>query len=73
MPEEVTEDLGVTLNFNLLVTVGGRERREREFRNLLKQSGFDIVDILQGEGVISVITTTKGGENHDVPSLVHIK
>ncbi len=41
-PENPKKDLGVTLDFNLLVTCGGKERTFNELQSLLKKSGFEI-------------------------------
>ncbi len=61
VPDEVDQDFGVTLNFNLLVTVGGRERSKTEFMGLLENTGFDLSEIIRGDGIISALVCTKKG------------
>ncbi len=45
VPETLEFDCGVSLNFNLLVMVGGRERKLSEFLDLFSKAGFELVDI----------------------------
>ena len=62
MPDEVTRDVGVRLNFNLLVSVGGRERKRNEFEKLLHESGFGNFEIIKTDSVVSIISATKENE-----------
>lgn len=59
IPEDPNFDIGVSLNFNLLVSVGGKERNYREFKDLLQKSGFKINTIKKNEGIISLIIAEK--------------
>ena len=59
IPEFPETDFGVTLNFNLLVTVGGKERTGKEFELILNEVGFCIDKIIDGEGIISMIICSK--------------
>lgn len=59
VPENLGIDIGVTLNFNLLVCVGGKERTQAEFNTLLKKGNFKITRIRQGDGIISLIEAQK--------------
>lgn len=49
IPAEVEYDCGHSLNFNLLVMVGGRERKLSEFKKLFDATGFYIEDVLLSE------------------------
>jgi SAM-dependent methyltransferase/predicted transcriptional regulator len=55
VPENPKIDMGTTLNFDLLVMVGGKERTKEEFNTLLKNVGFKIMDIKKGKSIISII------------------
>jgi ubiquinone/menaquinone biosynthesis C-methylase UbiE len=59
IPEDSTYDIGITLNFNLLVCVGGKERTLKELRVLLEKSNFKISQILQGKSIMSLIIAKK--------------
>ena len=59
VPEDSGYDIGVTLNFNLLVNVGGKERNLVEFENLLQKAGFKIVYVKNCKGTISLIVVEK--------------
>ena len=59
IPEELKYDIGITLNFNLLVNVGGKERTYREFDYLLQKSGFEINSVRKSGGIISLIIAEK--------------
>ncbi len=55
VPENPKIDMGTTLNFDLLVMVGGKERTKEEFNTLLKNAGFKIKDIKKCKSIISII------------------
>ncbi len=57
-PENPEYDLGVSLNFDLLVMLGGRERTLGEFDELLKGAGFSIMRVVKGD-IISLIIAVK--------------
>ena len=59
VPEKLDSDIGTTLNFNLLVCVGGKERTLNEFKNILNKAGFIISDLIKNEGIISIIIAQK--------------
>ena len=59
MPEKPMMDMGVRLNFNLLVIVGGRERKQYEFKELLCKSGFELKKIEKGGSIISLLIAKK--------------
>ena len=59
VPENLEMDVGVTLNFNLLVCVGGKERTLEEFNTLLKKVNFKITSVKQEDGIISLIEAQK--------------
>jgi len=59
IPENPKHDIGVTLNFNLLVNVGGKERTFQEFKYLLRNAGFIIRSIIKSNGIISIIIAEK--------------
>lgn len=59
LPEKPNLDLGMTLAFDLLVTVGGKERTLAEFDALLASAGFKIVEVKRGEGILSAIIAKK--------------
>ncbi|GAG97980.1 unnamed protein product, partial [marine sediment metagenome] len=59
VPEKLDSDIGITLNFNLLVCVGGKERTLNEFKNILNKAGFIISDVKKDEGIISIIVAQK--------------
>ena len=59
VPENLEYDIGVTLNFNLLVNVGGKERTYQEFESILRKTGFKINSIKSNKGIISMIIAEK--------------
>ena len=59
VPNDPKYDIGVTLNFNLLVNVGGKERSLMEFENLLQKIGLKIISIKNCNGIISLIIAEK--------------
>ncbi|KKN17724.1 hypothetical protein LCGC14_0963030 [marine sediment metagenome] len=59
VPDNPKYDIGVTLNFNLLVNVGGKERNILEFETLLQKVGFKIISLKNGKRVISLIIAQK--------------
>jgi len=59
VPENPEYDIGVTLNFNLLVNVGGKERTYQEFESILRETGFKINSIKSNKGIISMIIAEK--------------
>lgn len=59
VPEDSPYDVGVTLNFNLLVCVGGKERTLKEFHSLLEKANFKISQIKRGKSIISLIIAKK--------------
>ncbi len=59
IPEDSAYDIGITLNFNLLVCVGGKERTLKEFQTLLEKANFKICQIKQGNSIISLIIAKK--------------
>ena len=60
-PEEPEFDLGVSLDFNLLVMLGSKERTLQEFTELLHSTGFKLERIVRGE-IISLIEAVKSKE-----------
>ncbi len=60
VPEDSNYDVGITLNFNLLVCTGGKERTQKEFQSLLNKVNFEISQIKQGKSNISLIIARKG-------------
>lgn len=65
IPELPEADIGVTLNFNLLVMVGGKERTAKEFELLLNETGFYMDKIISGDGIISMVICSKIGGYDD--------
>ncbi|MDI6889309.1 MAG: hypothetical protein QMC78_06490, partial [Methanocellales archaeon] len=59
---EKIKDIGTSLNFNLLVMVGGKERTLKEFETLLNYSGLSIERIIQKDSLISLLICKKDGE-----------
>ena len=59
VPEHLDKDIGLTLNFNLLVCLGGKERTLKEFQDLLKKANFKISKIKQGKSIISLLVVKK--------------
>ena len=59
IPEDSNYDVGTTLNFNLLVCTGGKERSKKEFQGLLNKTGFEISQIKQGKSNISLLIAKK--------------
>jgi hypothetical protein len=46
---------GKLIDINMLVLTGGRERTEQEYRDLLREAGFELVTIVPTEAGVSVI------------------
>lgn len=65
IPDLPETDFGVTLNFNLLVMVGGKERTAKEFESLLNKADFSIDKTITKEGIISMIICSKRRETDD--------
>jgi len=59
VPDEITTDVGIRLNFNLLVCVGGKERTLKEFQELLQNANLQINEVKAGSGIISLIIAEK--------------
>ena len=59
VPDEITSDVGIRLNFNLLVCVGGKERTLKEFQKLLQNTNLLINEVKSGNGIISLIIAQK--------------
>ncbi len=59
VPEDNYTDIGVTLNFDLLVCVGGKERTLKEFQKLLDQANLRVIEVKPSRGIISLIITEK--------------
>jgi len=59
VPDEVDSDFGITLNFNLLVTVGGHERNKEEFISLLENTGFKLIEVIPSDEIISILVCKK--------------
>jgi hypothetical protein len=59
VPEKCYVDKGITLNFNLLVCTGGKERTLLEFQNLLEKANLEITSTKQSNGIISLIVAQK--------------
>lgn len=55
VPDELTRDFGVTLNFNLLAIVGGHERNKEEFKGLLESTGFELIEVIPSDEIISIL------------------
>ena len=55
VPDSFDTDIGITLNFNLLVCAGGKERTMQEFQNLLKKVNLEIIEVKKTSGIISLI------------------
>jgi len=58
IPEKPNYDIGISLSFNLLTMVGGRERRLAEFKKLLNDNGFNLTNV-KNIGIISLIEAEK--------------
>ena len=59
VPANPKFDIGITLNFTLLVNVGGKERTHQEFSDLLRNTRFKINSIKRNDGIISMIIAEK--------------
>ena len=60
VPEDSNYNVGITLNFNLLVCTGGKERTLKELQGLLIKVNFEISQIKKGKSNISLIIAKKG-------------
>lgn len=47
--------LGLTLDLTMLVVVGGKERREEEFRENLERSGFRLNRVIPTKSYVSIL------------------
>ena len=65
-PDRPDVDLGVSLNFNLLVMTGGKERTVEEFRHIGESAGLFLEMIIEGQNIISAIIFIKTKEVSDV-------
>ena len=57
--KNATKDIETRLNFNLLVTVGGKERNKGEFYKLLETPGFGEIELIETESIVSIIHASK--------------
>jgi C-methyltransferase len=57
VPKNNSKNIGITLDFNLLVTLGGRERSLEDFEELLHDTGFKIRNIKSQKSLISILIT----------------
>jgi hypothetical protein len=55
IPEEPAFDFGKWADLQMLVTVGGRERTEKEFRDLLSAAGFDLQEVVATASPLSLL------------------
>jgi hypothetical protein len=55
LPEGNDPNFGFLTDLNLLLLFGGKERTEREYRQLLEKTGFEVERIVPTTGVVSVI------------------
>ncbi len=59
VPEDNYTDIDVTLNFDLLVCVGGKERTLKEFQQLFNKANLKISKVIPSRGIISLIIVEK--------------
>jgi hypothetical protein len=59
VPEDTEKNMGFTLNFDLLVMVGGKERTRKDFESILVNADFEISKIIESESVISLVICRK--------------
>ncbi|MHA1249351.1 MAG: methyltransferase [Candidatus Helarchaeota archaeon] len=59
IPKNLDKDIGISLNFNLLVMTGGKERTLDEYENLLKMADFKISKIKKTHSILSIIIAKK--------------
>jgi len=55
VPEEITNDKGITLSFHLLNFLGGRERTFIELQNLLNKANLQVIEVFSKSSLISLI------------------
>ena len=46
---------GGLLDLNMLVMTQGAERTEKEFRDILREAGFGLIDLIETKSVCSVL------------------
>ena len=66
IPEDPEYDIGASLNFNLLVNIGGKERTYQEFEKIINGAGFRIKSIKRTIGILSIIIIEKLNENREM-------
>jgi len=59
IPENLDADLEISLNFNLLVMTGGKERTLKEFEKILTLTNFDIFKVKKTYGILLIIIVKK--------------
>lgn len=60
VPEKTNVDVGISLNFNLLVAVGGKERSKKEFEKILNEVGMKLENIENVPAIVSILVCKKG-------------
>ncbi|MFI7194050.1 methyltransferase [Nocardia nova] len=55
LPEGNTPSLGLLTDLNLLTLFGGKERTERQYRDLLSQAGFRVDEVIPTRGSVSIL------------------
>jgi hypothetical protein len=55
LPERASSFIGLLLDLEMLVTVGGRERIRSEFANLLRRAGFRLTQVVPTVTPISIV------------------
>ncbi|MFG1929839.1 methyltransferase [Mycobacterium sp. NPDC048908] len=55
LPERSSSDLGLMIDLEMLVAVGGRERTRAEWENLLGRAGFRLNRVVQTANPISIV------------------
>jgi hypothetical protein len=55
LKENNEPDFGALMDLNMLVMTGGRERTEPEFRDLLRQTGFELKRVTRTDAPVSIV------------------
>jgi L-alanine-DL-glutamate epimerase-like enolase superfamily enzyme len=59
VPEDDVPHTAKIIDLTIMVTVGGRERTESQWRRLLAEGGFTVDRVIGGSGMYSAIEATR--------------
>lgn len=59
LPTKIGSSFGALLNLNMLVITGGKERTQEEYKTLIQESGFNLIEVISTPSVSTIIIAEK--------------